>query len=311
MEHIVNFLAHQSPTAVDPNWLRQRLAYATFIWPEARLFYMETPKAACSTIKWRLAELAGGPPTLRPVAGETSLEMAIHDRSQHPLPSLLTVSPRMAQAALTSPDWTRFCVVRNPYSRIASAWAEKIRELSPRYRALACEIVAADPEATENRSASFAAFVHYLTASACAKIRGDPHWAPMSDLLLPKAIAYTHVLRLEDFPHALDELLARAADTAGMPSVAANRRVNVSLPYNWRQLYDETSAAEARALAGSDFAAFSYDPESWLAAPEAPPSPAWAESAALSAVQARNELIDALWARLTELEGKLRKKEDR
>ena len=299
---IVDFLAARAAGPIDRGWLRHRLTYGSFIWPAKRLLYLETPKVACSTIKWCLADLSGRAPEPRPWIRETSLAMAIHARSEHPLPSLTTVSFKIAKQALTSKTWTRVCVVRNPYARLYSAWAEKIRELSPRFRPLAWAIRDWDPGSAENGSVRFSAFLRYLIAAASDEVRADTHWSPMAQFLMPDLINYTHILRLEDFPGAFASIIARVAPDIDALALLARRRTNTSLPSDWRGGYDEASAADARALAADDFSLFGYDLDSWRTQASEPADRAWHDAVALSVVQSRNELIDALWSRIEALE---------
>jgi hypothetical protein len=301
---IVDFLCKKAPFPIHRNWLCERLIHGSFVCPDRRLLYFETPKAACSTLKWLLADLTGRNWLIRPAAGETSLAMAIHDRSQHPVADLTSVPFVVAHAALTSPDWTRFCVVRNPYARLHSAWAEKIRELSPGYQSMVRAIQGWDPGSAGNGSVQFSSFLRYLISAAPPQLRDDSHWAPMSRLLLPGIIDYTHVLRLETFPNSFVSMMARVAPDLDARAALANRRTNTSLPSDWRAAYDEESAAAACTIAADDFEEFGYDPNSWREA-SLPTDSAHDNAIALSVVQDRNVLIGALWSRIEMLETEL------
>jgi Sulfotransferase family len=303
---IVDFLAERSSVSFDRGWMLGRLAYGSYICPERRVVYLETPKVACSTMKWVLADLMGRPFQTRPTARQTSLPMSIHERSQHPMASLATVPFAVAQEALTSADWTRFCVVRNPYARIHSAWAEKIREMSPEFRPLVRQILAWDPNSAEKGSVGFPSFLRYLLTAAPKQVRDNPHWSSMSQLVRPDVFNYTDMLRLEQFPDAFESVVARIAPESNARTLLASRRANTSLPSDWRAAYDEECAAAARELAGDDFSLFGYDPDGWRQETRAPLDHASFEAAALSILQDRNELIDALWSRVAALEDGLR-----
>ena len=58
-------------------------------------------------------------------------DLVVHDMPLYPLPNIAEVSPALRQAALTSPDWLRFAVVRNPYARLYSAWESKVLTQPP------------------------------------------------------------------------------------------------------------------------------------------------------------------------------------
>ena len=78
---------------VDPKAFRSRMRYASFVSTKRKLLYVETPKAACSSLKWVMAALDGPLPTPVAKGGETQPEMAIHYRDVHPLPAVTELPP--------------------------------------------------------------------------------------------------------------------------------------------------------------------------------------------------------------------------
>ena len=117
--------------ADDAPALEERLRYGSFVGARHRLFYMEAPKCACTALKWLMAHVEGFQPAPVWMDGEARLEMCIHNRAFHPLPSILQVDEKTADRALFSGDYLRFCVVRNPYWRLVSSWMSKIRQGDP------------------------------------------------------------------------------------------------------------------------------------------------------------------------------------
>ena len=105
----------------DNGFVRWRLGYGAFIGAKYPYFYMETPKAACTTTKallWRLEGL--GP---RPCEANRLHERPWWDRRRSPL----TVPEEQAREALVGGSVFRFFVWRDPVARQLSAYNEKIR----------------------------------------------------------------------------------------------------------------------------------------------------------------------------------------
>src|SRR5262245_32437292 len=114
---------------------RYRLSLDSYVVMSAAVVYMATPKAACTSFKHLMATLAGvdiGNLAQSLLPAKTK-ELAVHDRSLLKLPSLLDVSDAVRTQVLTSQEFLRFCVVRNPFRRLASAWLDRIlcHSLSP------------------------------------------------------------------------------------------------------------------------------------------------------------------------------------
>lgn len=90
--------------------------------PQAGLVYLSTPKVACSTIKtslWKWADSQVGTETFtgRP-----------HRRGESPFNKGIGQLARNIDAVMAS---TFFAVARNPYSRILSAYLDKVGKKSP------------------------------------------------------------------------------------------------------------------------------------------------------------------------------------
>ena len=83
-----------------------------------RYFYAETPKVGCSTIKGLLIQAEHGQVIQYPDMDY------IHHREFSPLLNAQQLVDTVA--FLEDPGVTRFCFVRNPYTRLLSAWLDKI-----------------------------------------------------------------------------------------------------------------------------------------------------------------------------------------
>lgn len=85
-----------------------------------KIVYLETPKVACTSIKkYMIDQASGGAVEMKP--------NEVHDRQKSPLKALGDYSDAEVDAILGArSDFRRFCFVRNPYSRVLSAYLDKI-----------------------------------------------------------------------------------------------------------------------------------------------------------------------------------------
>jgi len=243
---------------LDAQTIAYRLAYATFVSLEHRILYMETPKAACTTMKHFLRELCGAPQIEYPLGElrETRRDMFVHVRSNVPLPSLLDLDDDAQRQVLSSPEYLRFCVVRNPYTRIVSAWRNKVLYCEPGYEDVYHSMLGAIPPLHGKRMLPFDEFLRFLEGEPdlCTC---NPHWRRQVDLLYVPAIAYTHVGRLENLSETMRMLRAHV-NRAALPAIGASNSSR-----GGGGVLTESAAARIFALYSADFDTFAYERESW------------------------------------------------
>lgn len=232
------------------------------------------------------------------IAGdETDVSLSIHHRKLNPLPALGDLAPKRQQEALHAPDFHRVCVVRNPYARLVSAWADKIRQIEPGFRAT-CD--AALRHAGRDRPDGAPTFREFVTwmIDTNDPLTCDAHWQPQSNLLYPDLIAYNTVIRIESFREDLLNLLETlvpggGADLLGRGGGLAH---NVALPVRWSETYDEELAARVAEFYAPCFEAYGYERESWRElVRRSDPDPAAFERAAIETIRMRNRVIET-WA---------------
>ncbi|MGD9658872.1 MAG: sulfotransferase family 2 domain-containing protein, partial [Methylocystis sp.] len=145
-------------------------------------------------MKWILALAEGHALHAVPMGDESQAEMCIHYREVNPLPSPFDLPREQAREVLYGKSYRRFCLVRNPYSRIVSAWADKIRQIEPGYANVCADILKHNARAASINSApTFSEFCEWLVQTNNAD-RCDPHWMPQTKLLLPELIQYDYVI---------------------------------------------------------------------------------------------------------------------
>jgi hypothetical protein len=242
-------------------WQRERLAYDSYVLPDAALVYMATPKVACTSFKHLVAALHGtdiGMASHSLTAAKTN-ELAIHDRNVIKQPSLLDVSEQERVHFLGSADVLRFCIVRDPFRRLASAWLDCIlcHSLSPMAPILHHiefpEYIADWCYLTER----FGEFVGCLYDRESPKF-SNHHWQTQCDLLLLDVMNYNLVARIENLSDALTEitrhLQERNLSWPGLP------RFNEAPVKYSSQLYTAATARKVAEMYEAYFSTFGYVP---------------------------------------------------
>ncbi len=162
-----------------------RIMYSVHISLRHRFIFVETPKAACSTMKLLLQKLE---------VNEREWHrwgFHLHDRQFSPLLNPLQV-PSFARLR-TDPEFKKFCVVRSPHTRLLSAYLDKICRGGP-HREIVLRLLRKPID--DNCDISFADFVQAVTLQDPSDM--DFHWMPQSLLLMTSSFAYDLILRAEE-----------------------------------------------------------------------------------------------------------------
>jgi hypothetical protein len=241
--------------------IEKRLAYGSFVGDQLDYVFMETPKAACSTMKWVISALENRQVQQKQIGQESNPEMVIHMRSSHKIKSLMQLSSAERLRMLTQTDLVRFCVVRNPYARLVSAWADKIRQKEPGFASV-WESVANFTGSDPTQCPNFADFAHWVVKTQDPRTC-NPHWRSMVNLLLPELINYNYVLHTENLVDELQIILSQIAPHHDAKSLLKQFRTNESLPIEWQTQYDEKTAELVAGHYKYDFERYGYALSSW------------------------------------------------
>lgn len=226
-----------------------------------RVFYISTPKVACTTLKWWFAALEGKVQDLRAVtdSAESDPDLIIHGHNfQRLAPSVTGLSTEVLEDVLTSDSYFRFAVVRNPFKRVFSAWQSKLLlqeslQIGP-YRESAFLHYPINDE--RDIASAFESFLEHLVCNESPTF-WDLHWSPQVDLLRPDLIDYSGVFKIEA-ANELGEALADWTEGAITSPFAGRRRNESLIPYLPRFITARSAELIAH-LYAKDFEAFGYD----------------------------------------------------
>lgn len=225
--------------------------------PRSRLVYVPTPKVACTSLKSAVVDLEGARKDVFGAGPEQTEQQSIHDPSVYSLRSLAQLSAAERDEALTDERWVRFCLTRDPYDRVLSAWANKVLlgGLGGPLDEQLAEVGLPGVGSTESvdLGVMFRAFVHRLSSNDPRF--GDDHLAPQVTLLDVDRFPYTHIVDLSDLDHLLAELRSSHPSRAGF---VLGPRANEGLRLRSEDLYDADTAAVIESLYAADFRRFGY-----------------------------------------------------
>jgi hypothetical protein len=219
-----------------------------------RYVAMTVPKVACTTIKMALQTWEGSGPG-PDQWGDVHADWAG--------PTLLAYPTAQIVQMLRSPDYLRFCFVRNPYSRLVSAWQSKLARDDPQYDRLRASIrKACGYPFAGGRQAKPIAFRDAVECLLNDPAAFDDHWSRQVDLLVADVINYRIVGRFERFGQDFHAILRRLHAPAGVIDIAS-RVFNPTLPMALAAVYDPPLAGRVYTHYIADFETFGYHRNSW------------------------------------------------
>ena len=171
--------------ALEPEVPLSRILYCVHVSLGTRYVYTITPKAACTALRSALRSLE----LRESIAGALSMR-DIHARELSPTLTLKQVAP--IGALLARPDIFKFCLVRNPYSRLLSAYLDRILLNKPQKRRGACGHSASKMLRSRRRSSSAISSVWSVGNRSG---RSDVHWRVQFHQTLQRGISYDYVGR--------------------------------------------------------------------------------------------------------------------
>ena len=261
----------------------------TLLSDKFKLLYIATPKAACTTVKWWFAKLLGVDNLIRDniFSAESDQELKIHDTLPKLFPQYSNIGENILKDVLDNPNYLAFSFVRNPYSRIFSAWQSKLLLREPLQFCKYSSFPFTELPYTKASEVAFAfeQFLEHINEFESQEFC-DVHWTPQFQHLMVGSLQNIKVSKLE-FPQDLLERLSRHLPS-GIHSPLACKSINESLiPYS-KNLLTKRSVELIRKIYAEDFHHFKYNevPPSGQELPD--PSIVANAAKAISMIRSRN-----------------------
>lgn len=225
----------------------KRMSYASWVDMDKGYLFIETPKVACTTIKVALQQISGFalPEKVMQIHYRTPAEKFVANISNY-LECLDDIA---------SDKVFKFAFVRNPYTRLISAYQDKIvnskGDFWERYRTQ----IRVFNDLDSHQEIQFKHFINYVCALPDNK--RDIHWRSQFNLLKPQIIPYNFIGKQERFNNDFSYVLERLQQANPEPFLAPT---NQTEPVNLADFYDEELLSMVASAFEKDFSFFNYEP---------------------------------------------------
>lgn len=173
--------------------------------------YFEVPKAGSTTIKSTLQAFETLTMGMTPLSKENAV---IHNKKLSPLLSPFNIGIEKFCKMLDDDTVFKFGFVRNPYTRMLSAFLNKMGWMGPQKKVIS-DILSLSKE----DEISFAQFVQAVTSQSPFDM--DPHWRPQTSQLFYDLVNYHFIGRFENFDEDFKTVLDKIAASSPHQEQAA------------------------------------------------------------------------------------------
>jgi hypothetical protein len=164
---------------------------------------------------------------------------------------------------LLSSEYLRFGFVRNPYSRLVSAWKSKLTWEDPQYVDLRAGIrEACNYKAVNGNRVGKIGFRDAVSVMLAQPELFDDHWRRQVDVLMLGIIDYQVIGKFERFDQEFRGIL-RQLGAPGDVLAVAGRVFNPTKPISLASIYEPSLARQVYEHYLTDFEAFGYGENSW------------------------------------------------
>lgn len=231
-----------------------------YVIPELKLLYISLAKNACTSIKWLMAELAGEDlPSLVPSAGFfPNREAGIHDRYAWKHTPRLHELPEGMRASISPENgWMIFTVVRDPRSRLFSAWENKYLLRNPAYwRKVDRPWAPRIPTEPQHVIDDFARFVDDIHDNPDHEVfESDAHFRAQTFLLQEYAVPYSHLYDISELSSMVEDLTTHVRAHGYTGELGLGNSNDTPLPAN-REVFAGGVREAIEKLYADDFARF-------------------------------------------------------
>ncbi|MGH2949631.1 MAG: sulfotransferase family 2 domain-containing protein, partial [Solirubrobacteraceae bacterium] len=183
----------------------------TYVMPQYKSVYVAVSKAACTSLKWLVADVQGEDPQrfYRSSGRAVTRDMCIHSRAKwRHTPTLHSLSDTKLAAISQEEGWFVFTVVRHPSARLFSAWQSKLLLREPRRvrRHGDAPWFPRVPRSTEDVVEDFGRFTTALARGSAQKlVERDRHFMPQWREAALDRMPYTRVYDTPEIPRLLED----------------------------------------------------------------------------------------------------------
>jgi len=236
---------------------------ATFVMRRWKAVYVSVNKAACTSLKWLVADLQGERPEqfYGSLSREIGRPMTIHKRALWERTPMLHRLPRPELEAISPENgWFVFGVVRHPAARIWSAWQSKLLLREPAW----AERFGAEPwfprvpSSTEEIAEDFARFVAFAESAPDHPMVRNRHVAPQYRLLAADRMPYSRIYGTREIPALLEDF-ERHLRAQGWDGELKLPRSNETPLRPLRSFFSDPVRESIRAIYPDDFRHFGYE----------------------------------------------------
>jgi hypothetical protein len=236
----INPILRAASQNIPRNWVVSRCAVS----PQSHYCFIRIPKCANSTITRTLAyhdpnlsyDLPSDPDG-EIAKGLFSDFLAMHAYSRSALKK----------------KYFLFTFVRNPYTRLLSAYLDKIQESKPAFTSERRQVM----HFTEDgQPVSFSGFITYLENGG---LYSNPHWCPQSDLLLLKPSELSFIGKTETLDQDLPQVIQSLFGAGSYQSIQTRSTRRRGASDALSEFYDARLMDRVYRLYQCDFESFGYD----------------------------------------------------
>ena len=226
----------------------------TLVSPQHKYLWVILPKNACVTTTVTLREFEGNPYRGGDLWDDEGV-LKLRDFCTDEIVKMLT-----------SPEWCRFCFVRNPYDKLFSAYKSKIGngDGDPYYQTAKSDIrELLDYPKRDGQRVGIVSFRDFVRFVHEGNWPHDGHWCVQSRRMTTEIISYDYIGRFETFQRDFKAILERLG---APPEIVASaekehgQTAKICLP----TAYDRDLADTVYHMYKEDFEAFGYDRDSWM-----------------------------------------------
>ena len=236
---------------------------ATFVMPRHKAVYVSVNKAACTSLKWLVADLQGENREhfYSSLSREVSRSMTIHRRQLWQRTPMAAKLPPEELAEISPENgWFIFAVVRHPTARLYSGWQSKLLMREPWWAQRFAEApwFPRVPQTHEELAEAWLAFARSVIADPAQDIMRNRHFAPQQGLLVPDRMPYTRIYETGEIGQLLKDFDAHLRGL-GWEGTLELRRANETPLKPLASLFPQDVLDGMREVYAADFEAFGYD----------------------------------------------------